>query len=441
MRYRACREPRAAGPGGAAGRGGSAPGQRTAHLLHRGTAGHRRKGEQGSGARRPGRIPVSNCLPDASRSTSRPPKFPRKVAVRPAHRAGILLASAQLDVAASGEQRASSTANSGSPVSSSPSRACCSPPRMRRASARTGRAHRQSCRRRLAAWTVARVPPPARGLRALNSMQGTARSATIGAQRRGQVAAGLRTARRWNWPMSAARRQAKRALLDCRRRRTQPLVGRSTGHGQEHARAAPARPAAAARQRGSAGRRGHRVREQPGHRRRANTGGDLPRPTSHALRPAPSSEADRTARPGEVSLAHRGVLFLDELPEFNRRVLESLREPMETGAISDSARQAAGGISGALPARGRDESLPVRVSRRPLRQSRCAPPGNRALPRTCLPARCWIVLDLRVEVPGGAGASVGEGAVASGRGWGSAVAAEQVCAARAPAAAAARGAS
>jgi len=56
----------------------------------------------------------------------------------------------------------------------------------------------------------------------------------------------------------------------------------------------------------------------------------------HTIRAAALVGGGNHPKPGEISLAHRGVLFLDELPEFQRTALEALREPLETGRVAIS---------------------------------------------------------------------------------------------------------
>ena len=80
-------------------------------------------------------------------------------------------------------------------------------------------------------------------------------------------------------------------------------------------------------------------------------------------------------RPGEVSLAHRGVLLLDELPEFSRAVLEALRQPLEDGVVS----VARVGGRGLFPARFR---LVATMNLCP-----CGGRGDPRLQCSCTPAR------------------------------------------------------
>ena len=126
-------------------------------------------------------------------------------------------------------------------------------------------------------------------------------------------------------------------------------------------------------------------------------GGRFARRTTPPPR-ARSSAAVRGRGPGEVSLAHRGVLFLDELPEFNRRVLESLREPLESGvvAISRAALQVE------YPARfqfvAAMNPCPCGYLGESSGRCRCAPPEI-ARYRARISGPLLDRIDLRVEVP------------------------------------------
>ena len=76
--------------------------------------------------------------------------------------------------------------------------------------------------------------------------------------------------------------------------------------------------------------------------------------------------------PGEITLAHRGVLFLDELPEFARGAVDALREPLEEGRVEITRGQRTLDFPANAIVVGRLQPLPVRAAH-----------------RTAAPARRW----------------------------------------------------
>jgi magnesium chelatase family protein len=104
------------------------------------------------------------------------------------------------------------------------------------------------------------------------------------------------------------------------------------------------------------------------------------------------------ARPGEISLAHCGVLFLDELPEFNRRVLESLREPLESGVIAISRAAAQVEYPARFQLVAAMNPCPCGFLGDVSGRCRCAPPEI-ARYRARISGPLLDRIDLRVEVP------------------------------------------
>ena len=118
----------------------------------------------------------------------------------------------------------------------------------------------------------------------------------------------------------------------------------------------------------------------------------------HSASPAAVIGGGSQALPGEISLASGGVLFLDELPEFDRRVLESLREPLETGEVHIARANKRASYPAAFQLVAAMNPCSCGYQGHPTRACRCTPEQVQRY-RNRLSGPLLDRIDLCVEVP------------------------------------------